>query len=138
MRRILWISALVGFVFLVGATLLVAWFVHTDVRFLSDATSPDGKWVARAVVNMGGGAAGFCYKCVVVQEASQPFVVENATCRSSALLIECGSGTLDLVWASSTSLRVAHSDPGKDVSMYSTEGATQLPIEVLYVGPEYR
>src|SRR6187455_2255326 len=108
----------------------VAWsFLHTDVKLLSSAPSPDGQYQARAVVNMGGGAAGFCYKCVLVQASSEPFDVAKALCDRSPHLVHCG-GTFQLAWLDSRSLQVTHSEPGLEMPPKRGKSSDASDVEI--------
>ena len=67
--------------------------------------APSGSLHAVVVVEMGGGAAGWCHSCVVVEKPAAAYDPQVKLCTTERQLFRC-SAKLTLAWVSPDSLTV--------------------------------
>jgi hypothetical protein len=73
--------------------------------YLENSTlSPAKNYVATSYVEMGGGAAGWCYKLVQINKVNEPFVVDKEIFRTGC------SNKLEVQWLDENNLNIADSD----------------------------
>lgn len=95
-----------------------------EVSVLASARSPDGSHVGVAYVDMGGGAAGWCYVCTDVVEGE--FNSSSAMCRQSQQWFRC-SATMSLKWATPHKILVTYSGEPATVPVPATQPAPSSP-----------
>jgi hypothetical protein len=99
----------------------------SDVEVLQESPSSDGRYIATAFVDMGGGAPGWCDVAVNVRAAGtelQP--------KESVFAGDCGT-KIDLSWISAAEMTVAFSPDESDfgVSQASTNADGQVRIHYI-------
>jgi hypothetical protein len=105
-------------------TTLVACSSEHEVSVVASARSPDGSHLGVAYVDMGGGAAGWCYVCtdVVAGELDS----SSAMCRQNQQWFRCNA-TLSLKWATPQRLLVTYAGEPATVPVPVTQQAPSSP-----------
>ena len=116
-------------IFLAFATLVACSSQH-EVSVVASARSPDGSRLGVAYVDMGGGAAGWCYVCTDV--VASKFNSSSAMCRQNRQWFRCNA-TISLKWATQHRLLVTYSGEPTTVPVPVTQQAPSSPsIAMVY------
>jgi len=124
---------LLGLAGVLLAALWMAWYFRPpDASVKAEAVSPDGKYRAVAVLDMGGGAVGWCRVCVHVLPASRPVSAPNLGCRAEQVKLICQSKTW-LAWSSVRALEVSYVGALSDPQRHTERPSGAEGVEVSYV-----
>lgn len=102
-------------------------FKGHDISVVSTTIAPDQSYIATIYSDMGGGAAGWCYKGVDVRKTDQPF--EDGKHR----VFSTGCGTDVVVrWQSDKYLQVNYSPDRESISLFQKFWSEDKAVRIYY------
>ena len=98
-----------------------------DILAVTESTSPNHQYVATTYTDMGGGAAGWCYRIVALRRIDQQFDPKN----NRVFSIRCNTG-VEVAWRDDSKILITWSTDTESVSLYQKSWSDDRAIRISY------
>lgn len=98
----------------------------SDILAVTDSTSPGHQYVATTFTDMGGGAAGWCYRMVTVRKTEEPF---DPT-KNQVFSIQCNTD-VEVAWKDDRNLLIAFSKNPVSMSLYQKSWTDDKAVRIV-------
>jgi hypothetical protein len=102
-------------------------FGRSDILAVTDSTSPSHQYVATTFTDMGGGAAGWCYRMVTVRKTEEPFDPKE----NQVFSLQCNTD-VEVAWKDDRNLLIAFSKDPVSMSLYQKSWTDDEAVRIVF------